>query len=372
MSGQGIFIAATGQHVGKTTCCLGILSGLCKRLGKENVGFIKPVGQEHVKIHDQLHVDKDVRLFKEHFELSSSYEEMSPVLIPKGFTRQFLDGSVSAKVLQERILTAYQIISSTHAYTIVEGTGHVGVGSIVDLNNAQVAALLGLEVILIASGGLGSSIDELSLNIAKCEKHNVSVRGVILNRVIPEKQEMILDYFPRALKKWGIPLIGTIPYNHLLSKPCIRDFELLFKTELLSGHAHRYRHFHQTRLVATTFDVYNELIEPKQLVITPASREDIVLATLAAHTESRLDGIDLCGGMILTGRRQPSPKLLEVIQASDIPILYAPVPSYDAMKKITSFTAKTRRQDLKKVEEAKHLVEDNLNFDVLNLGASSP
>lgn len=38
-----IFVAATRQHVGKTTTSLAIMSGLQKRFDK--VGFIKPVGQ---------------------------------------------------------------------------------------------------------------------------------------------------------------------------------------------------------------------------------------------------------------------------------------------------------------------------------------
>ena len=75
MKKQAIFMAATGQHVGKTTICLGLVHGLKKRL--KNVGFIKPVGQRGVKIEDSLHVDKDVALFKRHFKLSHSFIDMS-------------------------------------------------------------------------------------------------------------------------------------------------------------------------------------------------------------------------------------------------------------------------------------------------------
>jgi AAA domain len=67
-----IFIAATRQHVGKTTVSLAMMSGLKKRFDK--VGFIKPVGQQHVKVRSEnqdaeLRVDKDVCLVKEHFHL---------------------------------------------------------------------------------------------------------------------------------------------------------------------------------------------------------------------------------------------------------------------------------------------------------------
>lgn len=42
--------------------------------------------------------------------------------------------------------------------------GHVGVGSVVGLSNARVARELGLEIVLVANGGLGSTFDELELN----------------------------------------------------------------------------------------------------------------------------------------------------------------------------------------------------------------
>jgi len=48
MGRKAIFIAATGQNVGKTTICLGLPAGLRKRFSR--VGFIKPVGQQHVEV----------------------------------------------------------------------------------------------------------------------------------------------------------------------------------------------------------------------------------------------------------------------------------------------------------------------------------
>lgn len=87
-----IYIAATRQHVGKTTVSLAVLSGLSKYY--EKIGFVKPVGQQHVAVQSnkeggkEIRVDKDVELVKEHFHLDHlDYEDMSPVLIPGGYTK---------------------------------------------------------------------------------------------------------------------------------------------------------------------------------------------------------------------------------------------------------------------------------------------
>lgn len=361
---NAVFIAATGQNVGKTTLCLGLIAALKKRF--PSVGFIKPVGQRHVKVDGQINVDKDAVLFKQHFQLQSSWSNMSPVIIPSGFTRSYLDNEVTEEDMLKKICSAFKTISSNHDYTIVEGTGHVGVGSIFNLNNARVAAELGLGVILIASAGLGSAYDELALNVAMCRYYGVRIKGVILNRVLESKRDMILDYFPKTLKKWNIPLLGCVPFSDLLSHPTVKDFESLFDTSLISGQPHHYRTFESTRLVAGSLEAFEMEMLPNELVITPASRDDIVLKVVQSHRDAlNKNGVDLKGGLILTSNQPPSAQMLQQIRSLDIPALYAPLCSYDVMKMITSFTAKIRTEDQAKIDRAIHLVEENVNFNLL-------
>ncbi|MEM1282136.1 MAG: AAA family ATPase [Chlamydiota bacterium] len=364
MSKKSIFIAATGQHVGKTTICLGLIAALKKRYSQ--IGFIKPVGQQHVKIDNDIVVDKDTYLFKNHFEMEGDWHPMSPVIIPAGFTRRYFDENISSEEMLNDIITSYKSIASLNDYTVVEGTGHVGVGSILDLSNARVASNLGLETVIIASGGLGSAFDELAINIAMCKEYNVPVRGVILNRVLDEKREMILNYFPKALDKWGVPLIGCIPFDPFLSMPTVKDFEGLFQTTLFSGQQHRLRHFDNFRLFAGSVKAYKREFEPNQLIITPASREDIIMATLEKHLHTtNNEGVDYGGGMILTGRHSPSKSIEDQMRHVDIPILYAPMSSYDAMKKITTFIAKIRLEDTEKIQKAIHLVDQYVDLNQL-------
>jgi dethiobiotin synthetase len=355
---HAFFVAATGQNVGKTTTCLGLVAGLKKRFG--SAGYLKPVGQEYVETESGVHVDKDVLLFKSYFKLKDPDEEMSPVLFPRGFTRDYLDGKVDHQDLVGKIQHAYRSITQRHKMTVIEGTGHTGVGSIVDLNNAQVAAQLKCPLILVASGGLGSSFDELSLNYAQCEKYKVPVAGVILNRVLDEKREMILEYIPKALKRWNLPLLGCIPYTPFLSMPTLSDFELLFRAELLSGQEHRFRHFKNISLMANSTETH-------QLVIAPATREDLVLALLTRYWDLKISHPeeDLETGLILTGKTPPKASLIDQIRKAKIPMLYTPVSSFIAMKMIHSYTAKIRKEDVEKIEEAIKVVESHIDFDRL-------
>lgn len=362
MSRKAIFIAATGQNVGKTTICLGMIAALRKKFSK--IGFIKPVGQQHETVEGGLLVDKDVVLFKEFFKLASPYKVMSPIIFPRGFTRDFIDGKIETANLKKEIERSFESICSTNDYTIVEGTGHVGVGSIVNLSNASVASLLNLDMILIAKGGLGSAFDELALNKSLCDQFGVKIRGVILNRVREEKRDMIVNYITKALKRWNIPLIGSIPFNKFLNTPSMEDFETLFKAKLISGEAFHYRHFESIRLVATSVDTFKERMLPNQLIVTPATREDIIRVLIdKRHPEK--ERFEPENGLILTGRHPPLPDLVEKIKKAEIPALYAPYSSYEAMKMITSFTAKIRKEDISKVTKAIDLVENSIDLNFI-------
>ena len=142
------------QHVGKTTTSLAIMSGLKKRFDK--VGFVKPVGQQHVPVESQManktiRVDKDVCLVKEHFNLDHlDYEHMSPVLIPKGYTKKFVDGEVTLADQIKRLETSMMHVAGNSDVVLCEGTGHCAVGSIVALNNGKCASLIGADMVLVA------------------------------------------------------------------------------------------------------------------------------------------------------------------------------------------------------------------------------
>lgn len=130
-----IFVAATKQHVGKTSTSLALMSGLQKRF--DHVGFMKPVGQVCLPVWEEdlkmeVQADKDVVVMRQHFGLDPlPYRYMSPVLIPKGYTRDYLDGKIHEDKHEELVREAYDYISEASDVVLCEGTGHAAVGSIV-------------------------------------------------------------------------------------------------------------------------------------------------------------------------------------------------------------------------------------------------
>jgi hypothetical protein len=113
-----------------------------ERFPKNRVGFIKPVGQQSVMVSvtdegvggrtsREIMVDKDAALVKQYFQLSNvSYDHISPVLIPAGYTRDYLDGKITSQDQIASIQNAFQSIQNDSDIVLCEGTGHVAVGSI--------------------------------------------------------------------------------------------------------------------------------------------------------------------------------------------------------------------------------------------------
>eukprot|EP00592_Proboscia_alata_P025672 CAMPEP_0194438118 /NCGR_PEP_ID=MMETSP0176-20130528/103344_1 /TAXON_ID=216777 /ORGANISM="Proboscia alata, Strain PI-D3" /LENGTH=179 /DNA_ID=CAMNT_0039260013 /DNA_START=165 /DNA_END=700 /DNA_ORIENTATION=+ len=106
-----IYVSATHQHVGKTSTSLALLSGLQKRF--DRVGFMKPVGQQSLRVVDNetgkfISVDKDAVLVKNHFNLHHlDYKHISPVLIPPGYTRNYLDGKICLEEQEHLVEKAF-------------------------------------------------------------------------------------------------------------------------------------------------------------------------------------------------------------------------------------------------------------------------
>ncbi|OQS01089.1 hypothetical protein ACHHYP_20078 [Achlya hypogyna] len=378
-----VLVLSTGQHVGKTTTCLGLVAHLQDKFAGRslNVAYCKPVGQQHVPVGGGLRVDKDSFLFKEYFNLVHDYKDMSPVIFPDGFTRDYIDGKVTLRELKVAIKTAHDNLVKDSEFIVFEGTGHTGVGSICDLNNAQVAEELEMDAICIALGGLGSSFDQLALNREMLLKHNIKLKGVIVNKVDPTKMDMVQDYFSRALKRWDVPLIGCIPQLDDLCHPSISDFSKLLKCELVSGKEAKLRYFANIRLALAPVDERN-VFKPvqSQLVITHviemlnglqhSGRMDVIDAMLHNQEEFRERGENLHPGLIMTGWDPPSPSLVARLDQGNIPCIYVPpttCDSYTLTARIASFTAKLNRYDLKRLNMASAHVRKHVNFGVFDV-----
>ncbi len=158
-----IFIGATGQHCGKTTISLSLMHLARKKY--ERVGFMKPIGPKWIEFNGAI-VDKDAAMFSSVFGVEEDVTLMSPVTLSPGTTRRFLDGEIDSEAPRRAIRSACDELEKKYDFLIIEGAGHGGVGSVVGMNNAKIAAELNAPVLLVTGGGIGNVIDAVELNLA--------------------------------------------------------------------------------------------------------------------------------------------------------------------------------------------------------------
>ncbi len=353
-----VFVAATRINDGKTTTCLGLYGALQTRFPR--VGFIKPVGQRFVEVQGQK-IDEDSVLLDSIFQVRVPIESMGPVAVDSTFTRRFLESPETIlPALEDRICRAFDRVSWEKDFTIIEGTGHAGVGSVFDLSNARVAKLLNSKVLLVSPGGIGRPIDELALNKSLFDHHGVEVIGAILNKVEPDKLEMVREYAGRGLARLGIPLLGVLPVLPALSAPNLAQIAEEIGGKWLNGRRGGAKQRVQKVVVgAMAAKGIVEYLQPGTLIITPGDRDDIILAALAS---AKISGGGSIAGLLVTNDVKPHPKLAELLAMTDIPVIATKEESYEVTSRINHMSVKTQPQDHDKFPMIKNLIADHVDL----------
>ena len=379
-----LYLAATGQNRGKTTTSLGLLNGFLSR--GLRTGFMKPVGQRTVIDHGEP-ADEDAVLMHETFGLPEPYSVMSPVHIPRGFTKAYIAGEV-VDDLGDRILRA-QAHYRDHDVLLIEGTGHAGVGAVIGLSNARVAAMLGSPTVIVSEGGVGRPIDEIVLNAALFRANGVTVAGAIVNKVDIDAQPGIAKVIASGLAPYDIPLLGVLPRRPILSNPTLEMILEGVHGEVLHEGPDLERVIDGVAVGAMEPRHMLERVGPGTLVIVPGDREDVILTLTTAHQLGLADRSNrdqeeeatraitndhggAAIGLVLTGGYRPRPAVIDAIRRADLCATLVNEDTYAVASEVHDMLVKTHAADLVKIELIKQLVAGNLDVDRIFEVASEP
>ena len=353
-----IYLAATGQNRGKTTVSLGVLDGFLRR-GLSS-GFVKPVGQRTI-IEDGVPADEDAVLMKSVFDLQEPLSRMSPVHIPRGFTQAYIEGKV-VEDLGARIVASHRAFADERDMLLIEGTGHAGVGAVIGLSNAAVAAMLGAPAVIVSEGGVGRPIDEIVLNASHFERHGVVVAGAIVNKVDLHAKPELARILERGLARHGIPLLGVLPYRPILSNPTLSMVLEGVKGETIHPGPDLDRVIDGVAIGAMEPDHMLTRVGPGTLVIVPGDREDVIGAIVGAHRDGmRPEPAGL--GLVLTGGYRPRKAVIDAIRRVDLFATLVPEDTYVVASEVHDLLVKTHPADTGKIAEIKALVWEHLFID---------
>ncbi len=353
-----IYISATAQHAGKTTTSLGLYK-LFENLGK-TVSYIKPVGQRSLT-YQGYEVDEDAVLFKENLKCETPVEAMTAVTVPKGFTEKYIFNRNKAQIYDD-IDRAIMSLDENVDMTIIEGTGHAGVGSVFDASNATVACLLGAKAVIIAGGGIGKCLDQIALNQALFEQENVELMGVVINKVLPEKYDKIKRVVVQGLQNMGIECLGVIPYEPDLTFPTVDQLIEDCKFQLLSENDEGLlNHIRKNLVAALPVEKIDENINEDTLLIIPGGCSDFDISSIGSDKAVNVSAVLYADGF------KPSDGELDKLKTMKIPALFTSKDTFSVSAKLGALIVKISPKDTKKVSNACELMEKYLDMEkILN------
>lgn len=220
------FITGTDTDVGKTLISCALLYGLAAR-GKRVVGM-KPVAVGCDE-HDQ---HEDVTRLRAASNVLASKGQINPYSFAPAVAPHLAAQFAGVSINFARILESFEELSGQADEVIVEGAG----GFLVPLNakqdGADLAAQLGLPVILVVGMRLGC------LNHALLTAEAIAARGLVLAgwvaNVLDEHMAMLDENIDALRQRIDAPLLGVVPYQerpdaHEAAKRL--DFKLLGQVE---------------------------------------------------------------------------------------------------------------------------------------------
>ncbi len=359
-----LYLAATGQNRGKTTLSLGLLDLF---IGEGlRTGFMKPVGQRTIVDETGVPADEDAVLVKAVYGLPEPMTVMSPVHIQRGFTKAYIAGEV-VEDLGARIAAAHATFGDEKDILLIEGTGHAGVGAVIGLSNAVVAARLGAPAVIVSEGGVGRPIDEIVLNVSHFAAHGVPVAGAIVNKVNVDTQPGIAAILEKGLARHGIPLLGVIPYRPILSNPSLAMIVEGTRAEVLLPGPDLDLVIGGISVAAMEPHHVLQHVVGRRIVIVAGDREDVIVALARAHrAEARRPAVirgevePATVGFVLSGYR-PRPAVVDEIRRADLFACFLDEDTYQVASDVHDLMVKTHAADTGKIEMIKSIVAASLD-----------
>ncbi len=198
MKGRGLFIAGTDTGVGKTWTTLGLLRHL-RGTGANAVGM-KPVecgGREDAKAILSAGGLDDLDLVNPCWRS----ETVAPAALTDAPTIDF-----------DVIDAAFRLLASRHEIVLVEGAGGWLVPLDRDRTMADLAARIGLPVLVVAANRLGV-LNHVLLTVRAIAASGLPCRGVYLNGFAGDNEDVSRSSNARVLRECldGLPVIEGAP-----------------------------------------------------------------------------------------------------------------------------------------------------------------
>lgn len=371
-----ILLVPTGEGVGLTSACLGLIYALeCQGV---KAGFLKPFAQELNEVEDRT-----TALYR---HISQS-ETVEPIRYSK--VLQQINLGEQDELLEEAVRLHRQI-AKQHDLIIVEGLLPNTQDSFADDLNASLAQALDAKVIVVSN----ANIQQPSQTADKVEHQlrnfggasSTRLAGIMLMRTkgLPEESAQIpvtlnpelrlkaeTAEFITAIQQTyphigseKLPVIGLVPFSKTLSVPRISDLAAHISAYWINEGEAKQRRVQHSSLISANIEHELHKFVAGELIISASDRIDVLLASSLASS----NGIPLAG-LVLTEYQQPNDHVLEFCQAAikqGLPILHTPLSTFETAQKLANLSNEIPVDDTERADQVTRFVSSHINPEWLN------
>src|SRR6056297_2532266 len=344
-----LLVSSLAESTGKTAITLA-LARLAQSAG-DSVGYMKPKGTR-LQSNVGKTLDEDPLLARDLLELEAEIHDLEPVVYSPTFIEQAIRGRETPAELRERVQEAFATLSAAHDRMFVEGGGRYDIGQIVDLTDADIAALFDARVLLVASYEIPADIDDV---LAAADQFGTRLAGVVFNDVPDAAYDQLETDVVPFLEGQGIPVHGVLPSERELSGVTVADLaDELGATMLVDEGQDSYVERFSVGAMGADSALRRFRRTKDAAVITGGDRAEIHTAALEAP------GIRC---LILTGGHRPSGTILGQASEKGVPILSVQTDTLATVERAEDVIRSGRTRDAETVDRMEQLLSDHAAVD---------
>lgn len=324
----------------------------------QKVAFFRPVIKHKKKR------DRDISFMHEHFSLSQSYEEsycFDTVEVEKLLSEEKSD------LLLSSVIAHYKRLEAHYDFVLIEGLPRSLFSATIDFDiNLHLAKNLSTPFIPILNAinkKPFSILDEIKLEEEIIQNAGVRHFATFVNRVDETLIETLTQ--DKSVKNAKV-MRFFLPHNHELDTPSLQEVKTALNAKMVLGNEEALNTtVKQSKIAAMTLENYLPRIEEGSLIIVPADRMDVIIATFVSFYAKASPNI---AGLILTGDLTPNPammQLLENFHVIELPIMSVSSDTYTTASMVDDVRARIGAKSTRKIALAKGVFESHVNRELI-------
>jgi phosphate acetyltransferase len=364
-----IYITSAEGHSGKSTVALGVLDTLSRATAR--VGVFRAIARSTTE------PDYVLEMLLAHDGVDLAYEDCIGVT----YDDVRADPDAALGVIVER----FKAVEAQCDAVVIVGTDYTDVGSPAELGyNARIAANLGAPVLLVLSGraGQGEQLGTATprtpaemghiaaLALTELTHARATLLAVIANRADAERKDEVQSAIADVVRAFApgvedAPGVWAIPEDRFLVAPSVRGVMRSVDGHLVKGDPELLTREVLSVVVAgmSMVNVLPRLTE-SAVVVIPADRTEVLLATLLAHTSGTFPSL---AGVVLNGPF-PLPESIDHLidgLGSSLPIVATDLGTYETALAIMNTRGRLAADSQRRYDTALALFEQNVATDEL-------